>query len=220
MAALLLLTDAQPEAIFPALRVSGIDHKVAGIGLPIVRIEEMAPRAVVVDAVTDADAGFGLLLDLRKRAPQLRLLAVVAPDALERHPWPEIVDEVLAPDAPAAEVRLRLDLLARRAGASDEGQVRLGTLVMDAHAFRATVGGRPLDLTFKEFELLRFLASQPGRAFTRGELLREVWGYDFYGGTRTVDVHVRRLRAKLGPTDEHLIETVRGVGYRAATWLP
>jgi DNA-binding response OmpR family regulator len=70
-------------------------------------------------------------------------------------------------------------------------------------------------LTFREFELLRFLASEPGRVFTREELLREVWGYDFYGGTRTVDVHVRRLRAKLGPADEHLIETVRGVGYRA-----
>jgi len=73
-----------------------------------------------------------------------------------------------------------------------------------------------LDLTYKEFELLRFLASRRGRVFTRTMLLREVWGYDFYGGTRTVDVHVRRLRAKLGPEHEHLIETVRSVGYRAA----
>jgi DNA-binding response OmpR family regulator len=78
------------------------------------------------------------------------------------------------------------------------------------------VGGRALDLTFKEFELLRFLASHPGRVFTRPALLREVWGYDFYGGTRTVDVHIRRLRAKLGPEFEPLVETVRGVGYRAA----
>ena len=73
----------------------------------------------------------------------------------------------------------------------------------------------PVELPPKEFELLRFLASEPGRVYTREELLREVWGYDYYGGTRTVDVHVRRLRAKLGPADEQLIETVRGVGYRA-----
>jgi DNA-binding response OmpR family regulator len=78
------------------------------------------------------------------------------------------------------------------------------------------VAGRILDLTYKEFELLKFLVQRPGRVFTRTELLSEVWGYNFYGGTRTVDVHVRRLRAKLGPEHEALIQTVRGVGYRAA----
>ena len=92
----------------------------------------------------------------------------------------------------------------------------LGPLAIDTESYRVTAQGRPLDLTFKEFELLRFLASRAGRVFTRPALLREVWGYDFYGGTRTVDVHVRRLRAKLGPEHEHLIQTVRSVGYRAA----
>ena len=91
-----------------------------------------------------------------------------------------------------------------------------GTPAIDTESYRVTALGRPLDLTFKEFELLRFLASRAGRVFTRPALLREVWGYDFYGGTRTVDVHVRRLRAKLGPEHEHLIQTVRSVGYRAA----
>src|SRR6202043_629154 len=71
-----------------------------------------------------------------------------------------------------------------------------------------------LDLTFKEFELLKFLAQHPGRVFTRAQLLQEVWGYDYFGGTRTVDVHVRRLRAKLGTEHEALIGTVRNVGYR------
>jgi DNA-binding winged helix-turn-helix (wHTH) protein len=74
--------------------------------------------------------------------------------------------------------------------------------------------GRSLDLTFKEFELLKFLAQHPGRVFTRAQLLQEVWGYDYFGGTRTVDVHVRRLRAKLGAENEALIGTVRNVGYR------
>ena len=74
--------------------------------------------------------------------------------------------------------------------------------------------GVPLDLTFREFELLKYLATNPGRVFTRDHLLQEVWGYDYFGGTRTVDVHVRRLRAKLGVEHEQLIGTVRGVGYK------
>jgi DNA-binding response OmpR family regulator len=91
----------------------------------------------------------------------------------------------------------------------------LGGLRIDTDTYKVDANGRTLDLTFKEFELLRFLATHPGRVYTRPALLREVWGYDFYGGTRTVDVHVRRLRAKLGAEHEHLIETVRSVGYRA-----
>jgi DNA-binding response OmpR family regulator len=107
-------------------------------------------------------------------------------------------------------------MVRRRSGAADGSTIRLGPITLDIDAFRVTVAGKPLDLTFKEFEVLRFLASHPGRVFTRPTLLREVWGYDFYGGTRTVDVHVRRLRAKLGPEHEEVIQTVRGVGYRAA----
>ncbi len=135
---------------------------------------------------------------------------------MERYPWHEVADELVYPGAPAAELRVRLAMLRRRAGAGDGTVIRLGAISIDTETLRVTVSGRPLDLTFKEFELLRFLAQHPGRAFTRPSLLREVWGYDFYGGTRTVDVHVRRLRAKLGPEHESLIETVRSVGYRAA----
>ncbi len=85
---------------------------------------------------------------------------------------------------------------------------------MDDATYTASIGSRTLDLTFKEFELLKYLAQHPGRVFTRDQLLQEVWGYDYFGGTRTVDVHVRRLRAKLGPEHETLIGTVRNVGYR------
>ena len=87
-------------------------------------------------------------------------------------------------------------------------------MTIDEATYTAKVTGRSLDLTFKEFELLKFLAQHPGRVFTRAQLLQEVWGYDYYGGTRTVDVHVRRLRAKLGTEHEQLIGTVRNVGYR------
>ena len=87
--------------------------------------------------------------------------------------------------------------------------------MIDEGTYTARLRGRPLDLTYKEFELLKYLAQHAGRVFTRAQLLQEVWGYDFFGGTRTVDVHVRRLRAKLGPEYEALIGTVRNVGYKA-----
>ena len=85
---------------------------------------------------------------------------------------------------------------------------------MNLQTYQATVEGRPLDLTFMEYELLKFLASHPGRVFSRETLLSRVWGYEYYGGARTVDVHVRRLRAKLGEEFAHFIDTVRSVGYR------
>jgi DNA-binding response OmpR family regulator len=93
-------------------------------------------------------------------------------------------------------------------------EIRSGELHIDEGTYTAKLRGRSLDLTFKEFELLKFLAQHPGRVFTRAVLLQEVWGYDYFGGTRTVDVHVRRLRAKLGIEHEALIGTVRNVGYR------
>lgn len=96
-------------------------------------------------------------------------------------------------------------------------EIRNGDLSVDEATYSAKLKGRVLDLTFKEFELLKYLAQHPGRVFTRAQLLQEVWGYDYFGGTRTVDVHVRRLRAKLGPEHESLIGTVRNVGYRFVT---
>ncbi len=98
--------------------------------------------------------------------------------------------------------------------AANESAVSVGGLVIDEVTYSARLRGRALELTFKEFELLKFLAQHPGRVFTRAQLLQEVWGYDYYGGTRTVDVHVRRLRAKLGAEHEQLIGTVRHVGYK------
>jgi DNA-binding response OmpR family regulator len=128
------------------------------------------------------------------------------------------VDDIILDDAGPAEIEARIRLALGRYAvaleAHDEAEVRLGDLTIDEAAYSARVRGRNLDLTFKEFELLRFLASHPGRVYTRAQLLQEVWGYDYFGGTRTVDVHVRRLRAKLGAEYEALIGTIRNVGYR------
>jgi DNA-binding response OmpR family regulator len=128
------------------------------------------------------------------------------------------IDDVLLDAAGPAEVEARLRLAIGRVTVAEEadsdGELRLGELTIDESAYSARIRGRSLDLTFKEFELLRFLATHAGRVFTRAQLLQEVWGYDYFGGTRTVDVHVRRLRAKLGAEHESLIGTVRNVGYR------
>ena len=128
------------------------------------------------------------------------------------------IDDVLLDMAGPAEVEARLRLAIGRVVVAEEadadGEMRLGDLVIDESAYSARIRGRSLDLTYKEFELLRFLAGHGGRVFTRAQLLQEVWGYDYFGGTRTVDVHVRRLRAKLGSEHEVLIGTVRNVGYR------
>ena len=114
------------------------------------------------------------------------------------------------------ETRFRLVMeRAATAGYDDAPQeISSGELTIDAGGYTARLRGRPLDLTYKEFELLKYLVQHPGRVFTRAQLLQEVWGYDYFGGTRTVDVHVRRLRAKLGTEHEHHIGTVRNVGYR------
>jgi DNA-binding response OmpR family regulator len=123
-------------------------------------------------------------------------------------------DDVVLSGAGPGEVDARIRLLTTRASKESEDQmISASGVTIDEVSYQAKVNGRALDLTFKEFELLRFLAGHPQRVFTREQLLSEVWGYDYFGGTRTVDVHVRRLRAKLGDM-ESLIGTVRNVGYR------
>ena len=111
-----------------------------------------------------------------------------------------------------ARIRIAVGRASGQPGPAAE-EVRSGELVIDEATYSARIRGAALDLTFKEFELLKYLAQHPGRVFTRSQLLQEVWGYDYFGGTRTVDVHVRRLRAKLGDL-ESLIGTVHNVGYR------
>ena len=216
MATILLLTDRSAAEALPALGAAGADAKEEALSVAALEYAaRLAPDAVLVDAVEDPGQGFHVLRALRDRDPRIPSVAIVDRTDVERLAWGDVAEELLYPGAPAAEIRLRLAMLRRRHGRADGSIVRIGALAMDVDSYRVTLSGRPLDLTYKEFELLRYLAARPGRAFTRPTLLREVWGYDFYGGTRTVDVHVRRLRAKLGPAHEHLVETVRGVGYRA-----
>ena len=132
-----------------------------------------------------------------------------------------ITDVILDTAGPAeVDARIRIvigkDAITQLAKNPSLKEIRSGEVVIDEDSYTAKVKGRTLDLTFKEFELLKYLAQHPGRVFSRSQLLQEIWGYDYFGGTRTVDVHIRRLRSKLGPEFESIIDTVRNVGYRFA----
>jgi DNA-binding response OmpR family regulator len=215
---ILFLSDRSPDQVLPAALGLGADVKAETPSADtLARLPDLAPDLVVADGAGDPDRTVEVLTSLRVAGGPVGVLAVVSRADLGRFPWAEVADDVIFPEASEAEVRLRANLIRSRRGDAGEAVIRLGPVAINVETYQVTVGGRPLDLTFKEFELLRHFAQHPGRASSRARLLQEVWGYDFYGGTRTVDVHVRRLRAKLGPEHEHLIETVRGVGYRAAS---
>lgn len=171
--------------------------------------------AVLVDARRDLAGARGLCRLLQ--AGGSRVGAVLTEGGLVALTADWGIDDFLLPQIGPAELDARLRLLMVHNQGADpvDDRVTLGELVIDEATYTVRLRGRPIDLTYKEFELLKYLAQNAGRVFTRAQLLHEVWGYDFFGGTRTVDVHVRRLRAKLGSEHESLIGTVRNVGYKA-----
>ena len=175
------------------------------------------PDMLLIDATTDIgnaeEATRRLSLAWEISLPPI--VVVVDQSGITRFRFETGADDFLMADASADEISVRLAFAARRAGHGDDlGVLKVGELIVNPYNYQTYVRGRPLDLTYKEFELLKFLAQRPGRVCDRDMLLREVWGYEYYGGARTVDVHIRRLRAKLGAEHEALIETIRNVGYR------
>jgi DNA-binding response OmpR family regulator len=218
MARLLLLTNAlAPSAeVLPALGL--LTHQVRIIPAEPTALVDAPPcDAVLLDARRDLAVARSLCRVLRATGMSVPLIAILTEGGLAGITAEWGVDEVLLESAGPAEVEARLRLAAGRLQDNQEPedvQITSGEVTIDEATYSARVRGRLLDLTYKEFELLKYLAQHPGRVFSRAQLLQEVWGYDYYGGTRTVDVHVRRLRAKLGSEHEVLIGTVRNVGYR------
>lgn len=221
MSTLLLLTSAlQPSAeVLPGLALLGHQVKI----LPAEGSALLdAPDAdlLLVDGRQDLAGARDLCRLIRTTGTDIPVVLIVTEGGLAvvHHDWgmDDVVLHTCGPAELEARIRLAIGRLsaARDAADPDSHLIRSGEVVVDEATYTAKVGGRALDLTFKEFELLKFLAQHPGRVFSRQQLLQEVWGYDYFGGTRTVDVHVRRLRAKLGPENETLIGTVRNVGYR------
>jgi len=214
----LLLTGARepPADILPSLSL--LPHAIR-VAPPVAEqiTSSPVPDAVLVDARRDLVLARRLLVTLRSMGSSVPVIAIVTDGG-----WAAVsadwgADDLLLHTAGPGEVEARLRLaIGRKAQntAQPADEIRSSGLVVNEATYSARMNGRSLDLTFKEFELLKFLAQHPGRVFTRAQLLQEVWGYDYFGGTRTVDVHVRRLRAKLGAENEALIGTVRNVGYR------
>jgi len=217
---LLLLTRSTQSSVevLPALAL--LPHQVKVIPAEASALID-APRAdaVLVDGRHDLAQVRSLTRVIRTTGVECPLLLILTEGGLAVAASDWGMDDVILTTAGPAELEARLRLaIGRVAAASDDDGDRhvisSSGLVIDDATYTAKLEGRTLDLTFKEFELLKFLAQHPGRVFTRQQLLQEVWGYDYFGGTRTVDVHVRRLRAKLGTDHETLIGTVRNVGYR------
>lgn len=143
------------------------------------------------------------------------LIAVVSAREAPMLDFSTGIEDFVIKGAAPCEIEARLKLIFWRLNKVDaEDSLRTGDLVMNLASYQVTLAGKPIDLTYKEFELLRFLMTHPGRVWTREALLRHVWGEEYFGGTRTVDVHIRRLRAKIGAQLDEMIQTVRNVGYR------
>jgi len=218
MSELYLLTNAAepPSEIMPALGL--LLHTVRTGPADMIAFEDAAAAdAILVDARGDLMSARQLCQLLRRAGPQAPVLALMTEGGLAAVTAEWGADDVVLCSAGPAEFEARLRLaIGRQSSAAPTApdEIRSGELSIDEATYTARLRARVLDLTFKEFELLKFLAQHPGRVFTRAHLLQEVWGYDYFGGTRTVDVHVRRLRAKLGAEHESLIGTVRNVGYR------
>ncbi|MCC7090028.1 MAG: response regulator transcription factor [Chloroflexi bacterium] len=193
----------------------------AGFSAPAITPEQLAND----EASPTADV---VLLDLRDIPPAafnilsatyveegVILIAMVAGEQLDRVTVDLPIDDFVVLGSPPEELARRIErALWRKHGVDSENYVRCGALAIDLSNYRVTVDDEPLVMTFKEYELLRFLAMNAGRVFTREQLLNRVWGYDYFGGARTVDVHIRRIRAKIEIHGHAFIETVRNVGYR------
>ena len=223
MAKILMLTNSTGASadVLPALGLLQHDVRI----LP-------AEASVLIDApITDC-----IIIDARRELPNTKaftklitttgvstpIIIVTTEGGLSaiNADW-GITDVILDTAGPAeVDARIRIvigkDAITQLAQNPSLKEIRSGEVVIDEDSYTAKVKGRTLDLTFKEFELLKYLAQHPGRVFSRSQLLQEIWGYDYFGGTRTVDVHIRRLRSKLGPEFESIIDTVRNVGYRFA----
>ncbi len=219
MQLLLVTSDPDPAAVLPALGLLTHTVRPAPAEVSVLLAVDPGASAVLIDARTNIGAARGLCRLLAATGAMIPVVAVLTEGGLVAVNSEWGLDDILLTATGPAEVDARLRLCVARGGgqggAGNADAITFGELVIDDVTYTARIRGRPMDLTYKEFELLKYLVRHPGRVCTREQLLREVWGFDFFGGTRTVDVHIRRLRAKLSTEHESLIVTVRNVGYKA-----
>jgi DNA-binding response OmpR family regulator len=221
MAKVLLLTNTLGASaeVLPALGL--LQHQVKILPAEAsVLVDTPEVDLLLIDARRDLPTvkSFAKLLD--STGVSCPIIAITTEGGLTAFNADWGIDDVILDTAGPAEVDARIRIALGKhaielvAADPHAGEIRSGDVTIDEATYTARLKGNVLDLTFKEFELLKYLAQHPGRVFTRAQLLQEIWGYDYFGGTRTVDVHIRRLRSKLGPEFEAIIGTVRNVGYR------
>lgn len=215
----LLVITRDPEvraSVEAAARPDGRTVRVEpSVDVALLAVREWRPAVLLVDMNIGLTAGgFAALLRDPAVAEGTAVVAVVEPDQMALVGAGVKIDDFVLSPVDEGELRTRLSrLIFERTGQGDGHVIRHGGLAIDLERYKVTVDEEVVDLTYKEYELLRFLSSNPGKPFTREALLNQVWGYDYYGGSRTVDVHVRRIRSKI-ERGEPYIETVRNVGYR------
>ena len=218
MARVLLLTNSMGASaeVIPALAL--LSHQVRVLPAEASALIDAPDYEVIfVDARRDLPGAKSLMRVINSTGISAPLILITTEGGLSAISAEWGASDVILDTAGPAEIDARIRIVIGRKAAEfadAESEIRSGEVVIDESAYTAKIKGRTLDLTFKEFELLKYLAQHPGRVFTRAQLLQEIWGYDYFGGTRTVDVHIRRLRSKLGPEFESIIGTVRNVGYR------
>ncbi len=209
---------SEPDSPAMALRDLGCEVVACDfdLGLDDDALTAKPPSVLVLDARERLETAYACLKTLRERLPLQGTPSLIA-ITLQRMPsldFRAADDFFLVPVVPA-ELYARLRQLDYRfASFADEERLKAGDLTLDLAGYEAHLRDRKLELTHQEFELLKFLAQHRGKVWTREQLLSKVWGYRYFGGTRTVDIHVRRLRAKLGTPADQMIETVRNVGYK------
>lgn len=211
----------RPEGAVACLKELGCRVETADLWDPLdeAALVEHPPTVVLVECADEVDAGRAALVRIRAVAglAEVPVLAAVTVHGIGRlKPDDGFDDFVLVPYVPA-ELYMRIRRIEwRRSEFAGQERIKMGQMVIDLAGHEVSVDGRAVTLTHQEFALLRFLSQNRGRVFTRNQLLERVWGVDYYGSSRTVDIHVRRLRMKLGHALDHL-ETVRGVGYKMKT---
>jgi len=209
---------SSPDGAVETLQGLGCTVKVADIWDPLEgpELTDPPPTAIMIEAMEEVDAARAALLRLRAVGALAKIPAVIAvtvPGLSRVKPEDAFDDLVLVPYVPA-ELYLRLRRVEwRQSDFAGAERIKIGSLCIDVAAHEVTVDDRQVELTQQEFALLRFLCDNRGRVFSRQRLLERVWGVDYYGSSRTVDIHVRRLRQKLGTAIDGL-QTVRGVGYK------
>lgn len=204
-------------AVFPGEHSDELASALFEAGVTAMPIGEISPDLPGESAALVVELGNEPLRRLRQlesvaNESAVPVLVIVDSDQLGLLSAAVGVSDFLARPLSAAEIRLRLHRLTHAAGTDDVHHFK--DLELNLLTYQATLASRPIDLTYMEYELLRFFIEHQGRVWTREQLLSKVWGYEYYGGARTVDVHVRRLRAKLGEERASWITTVRSVGYR------